>query len=166
MKTLIVKLILIQLFIATSQVLCAAVVGQEPLILQRGIGFKCDNRTFWSKVKLTEDHLRQANSILNKPITQFDTAAYLSYKTTGSRKESDDNQYARYKKLFPIVLAECVYNNGKYLPKIIELVESLLDQPAWPSTAADNSTGYQYFYGKQYYVELVSCNILFILLYL
>jgi hypothetical protein len=44
--------------------------------------------------------LKQANDILNKPIVPFNTTAYLNYKTTGSRQVTDDNQYARYKKLF------------------------------------------------------------------
>jgi hypothetical protein len=67
------------------------------VLLQKGIGEPCSNRTFWSKVKLLSKHIRDATTYNNAPISAWNVSVYLQYNITGDRTNSDNMMVSRYK---------------------------------------------------------------------
>jgi hypothetical protein len=67
------------------------------ILLQKGIGEPCSNRTFWSQVKLLSKHLKDATAFNTAPMKPWDLATYLQFNLTGDRTASDNMMVARYR---------------------------------------------------------------------
>lgn len=67
------------------------------ILLQKGIGEPCSNRTFWSQVKLLSKHLKDATNFNAAPMTPWNQASYLQFNLTGDRTSSDNMMVARYR---------------------------------------------------------------------
>ena len=63
-----------------------------------------------------------------------------------------NNLASRQNRLAPLVLAECLEGNGRFIPAIAEVMESLVAMPSWTLSAHDAQL--LNFHGARYYVDL------------
>ena len=60
-------------------------------------------------------------------------------------------------RLSPLVLAECAEYKGRYLPKLAEVLDSLVSAPSWTLSAHDPKL--ENLHGTHYYVDLNAANL-------
>jgi hypothetical protein len=115
-----------------------------------GFGERCSDRAAWSTraaelTSLTEE----AQQAIETPLPSFDEEAYLQFTKTGDRQPMERNLHRRVDQLVPLVLAECTAYQGRYLPRIAEVMDSLASTPSWTLSAHDplllNLHGVRYF---------------------
>jgi hypothetical protein len=130
-------------------------------VKQKGLGLNCgsENRDFWKNVALTDDHRNGVRSAFwRSPFPVFDRNLYSNYK--GNRGPVDDMMYKGFKYFYPLVLDECIKDDGRKdrLNKIEQYINNLLDWPTWVEVDADKQTGFQSYNQKQHYVDLFACK--------
>ncbi|MFP5209068.1 MAG: hypothetical protein ACLGRW_07240 [Acidobacteriota bacterium] len=132
----------------------AAMLPAQP----SGFGVPCADRAAWAgRAAQLQWAIPEAEAVLAKPLPPFDPQAYLAYSRTGDRQPMERNLHSREDQLIPLVLAECVENNGRFLPRINEVLNSLVDMPSWTLSAHDPQL--LNFHGVRYYVELNSADM-------
>jgi hypothetical protein len=123
-----------------------------------GFGVPCSDRAAWaSKAAVLSPLIAQAEQALTTPVPPFDPEAYLAFTRTGDRAPMERNLHSRQDKFVPLVLAECVENKGRFIPRIAELMDSLAAMPSWTLSAHDGQL--RNFNGTQYYVDLNAADM-------
>lgn len=118
-----------------------------------GFGAPCSDRGAWAgKAALLKDATAQAEQMIAEPLPAFDPDAYLAFSKSGDRQPMEKNLHSREGQLAPLVLAECAAYQGKYLPRIAEVLDSLAAMPSWTLSAHDPQL--LNFHGTRYYVDL------------
>lgn len=100
----------------------------------------CNDRAYWSKVangKALNHFIELSESIVAKQIPSWVNEKYLDYSISGSRIKGEQMIRDRSFLLAPLVIAECLTWNGDYLPYIVSLINSYLDEPSWTLPAHD-----------------------------
>lgn len=102
--------------------------------LPYGVGVPCANRFYWDaladnpRVKII---IKDAEKKLSQPIPPWNQSVYDEFFRNGNRRSAEDMLNARKMFLFPLVIAECVQYDRKYIAKISEVMTALLSQPNW-----------------------------------
>lgn len=123
-----------------------------------GFGRPCSDRAAWtSRVPALQSFVLQADQVLNTPLPAFDERAYLQFTRTGARLPMERNLHSRMDQLVPLVLAECAEYEGRFLPRIAEVMDSLAAMPSWTLSAHDPQL--LNLHGIRYYVELNSADM-------
>lgn len=120
-----------------------------------GFGKPITNRQFWQNPETlarTGDAVRRATPLLNKEFPPWIDELYLDFSKTGRRPPGEAMIRAREVWLEPLVTAECLENQGRFLPAIHRTLEAYLTQPTWTLPAHDHSLGN--FHRRQYTVDL------------
>ncbi len=65
---------------------------------------------------------------LKKPVPVLTDAAFLTYKTKGTRPEYESPLKERRNRLLDMTIAECLTNQGKYLPGIERELDAILSE--------------------------------------
>ena len=130
-----------------------------PMLPERPAGFgkPVEDRKFWSSSQVGEisaKALQDAEKLLAKPFPVWDESLYLDFSKTGQRPPGEKMMSARNGWIFPLVLAECFENKGRFLPKIREVLLEYVKQPTWTLPAHDRDLGN--FHRKHYSVDLAS----------
>ncbi|MDO4576167.1 MAG: heparinase II/III family protein [Planctomycetia bacterium] len=114
------------------------------------VGHPITDREFWDKLaadKSWQGTLRTAERALETPVAPFDDAMYLEFFENGNRSHFQTANGKRYAPLGPLVLAECMENKGRFLPKIEEYLRALAADKSWVLPAHDaNKTNYRGVY--------------------
>ena len=115
-----------------------------------GFGSPCSDRDAWSARSSRLSSLTdEAEKAIGTPLPPFDEKAYLEFSRTGDRQPMEQNLHRRMDPLVPLVLAECAEYQGRYLPRLAELMDSLAAMPSWTLSAHDpqllNLQGVRYF---------------------
>lgn len=105
----------------------AEMLNPEP----RGLGEPITNRAAWEAFPNREAILTTAERELKEPSPALPDDLYLSYLRTGSRKEYDPPYRERTKRLADFTLAECIENNGRFLPAIESELAAILGERTW-----------------------------------
>jgi hypothetical protein len=71
------------------------------------------------------------------PLPAWNDDDYLDFSRTGQRPRGQDMMSARSTRLAPLVLAECMEDQGRYLKAIHEVLRGLVEQPTWTLPAHD-----------------------------
>ena len=82
-------------------------------------------RNFWNNLAshpLINFILKDAAKIVERPIPLLTATLYLDHGKTGRREPYQDPHVERRSRLGPLVLAECIENNGHYLEAIVDLI--------------------------------------------
>jgi len=120
-----------------------------------GFGVPCSDREVWNTLRTTFGYqIGMAADILQHPIPAWDNDAYLENMRSGDQARGDNLFKGRQSPLVHLVLAECVENQGRFLPRIAELLDSLSAQPTW--TLPENDPNFDSFSGRRHFVELNS----------
>jgi len=125
-----------------------------------GPGRPISDRKFWSELAQSVDFssdLKTANELVGQPVPPISDELYLEYFRNGTRKNYETAIFARHGKLAPLVFAECVTNEGTYLPALSELLEIICAEKTWVLPAHDK--GRVNFDGTTITIDLFSSNL-------
>lgn len=121
-----------------------------------GIGVTYKDRVFWDKVGTMEEArelLKEAKVLAEQGMPPFVDSLYLHLNATNIRLPGENMMNARFIYLYRLVLAECIENEGKFLPAIQDGLLSLCNQKPWSIPAHDRKLNN--YNGTDYYVDLV-----------
>ncbi len=131
----------------------AGMLPAEPAGLGRPIG----DREAWERLGALEAfqaQVRRAEELLSAPIPEQPDELFLEFKSTGNRTNWQRVSGQRRGRLTPLVLAECVENQGRFIPAICEIVDVLCAERTWVMPAHDgNLTN---FNGESIDIDLAS----------
>lgn len=111
-------------------------LSDRPLLLDLAI----DNRAAWQILGRTlgeERSLSVARSLARRPIPKTSRSLYLEYSRTGNRSRYEDMYFRKRCRLYHLVVAECIANQGEFLDSIEETITSICDEPTWCLPAHD-----------------------------
>ncbi len=122
-----------------------------------GFGRPASDRTAWKAVgdrKVLGNVVRQAERLMGEKLPAWDDDAYLDFSRTGKRPRGEAMLRARTGRLYPLVIAECLEDRGRFLPAIQTALHEYASQPTWTLPAHDRDLNC--FHGKAYNVDLGS----------
>lgn len=117
----------------------------------------CADRSFWDSYSILPFFSQAAQYFQTTPMPAWSDTAYLSYKKSGDRQTGQSMMWARRVRLPYLVIAECKYNNGTFVPTIESDLVALSKQRSWAFPSADPDLSY--FYGTKYFSDLSSADI-------
>ena len=131
----------------------AAMLPDKP----QGIGISYKDRTFWNKIKESDDAKQlleeEAPALLKQGMPPFVDSLYLHLNKTNVRLPGENMMNARYQYLYRLTLAECLENKRRYIPAIEKALVALCSQKPWSIPAHDRDL--KNYKGTDYYVDLV-----------
>lgn len=131
----------------------AAFLSEEP-----GTPFaSISNRVAWDRLAALPDAKRSislAEAALSAPIPDCSDALYLEFTRNGNRSRYERPYSRRSDNLDRLVLAECLENRGRFLPKIVEYATTICDERSWTLPAHDPKL--ENFNGTALYIDLGS----------
>jgi hypothetical protein len=123
-----------------------------------GFGSPCSDRAAWSaRAAELRRLVGEARRVIETPLPPFDKQAYLQFTRTGDRQPMERNLHSRMDQLVPVVLAECAEYEGRFLPRIAEVMNSLASMPSWTLSAHDPEL--LNLRGIRYYVDLNAADM-------
>ncbi len=146
--------VLILLLLAISPgALTAAAATTAPLSRERiseiekflpaapsGPGKPISDREYWNglaKDEAFQSQIATADTIMGQPLPELSDELYLEFSRNGNRKNYENLAFQRRRRLLPLVVAECLQNEGRYLPAIESLANALCDERTWVLPAHD-----------------------------
>lgn len=123
-------------------------------------GHPISDRAAWSRFAseaVRTTLIRQAEKTLKKPLPATTDDLYLEFSKTGNRTHWQDVAGRRRGRLPELVLAECIENQGRFLPAFHELARSLCAERTWVMPAHD--TRLSNFHGKSISIDLGSSDL-------
>lgn len=108
----------------------AKTIAQQP----RGFGPTCTNRVAWKTptiVDRTAQVRQSAEQLLKQDFPAWSQDLYRDYARTGTRPNGEKMMNDRKAWLYPLVIAECVEGQGRFMPAIELTITELINQPTW-----------------------------------
>jgi hypothetical protein len=141
--------------IATAQRIdeLAALLPEAP----RGLGDPITTRGRWdelAKLPSAKGCIARAEPYLTTPPPEVPDELYLEFSRTGNRSNYERPYGQRPGRINALVLAECLENQGRFLPAIERDILALCDERSWVMPAHDSSLSN--FKGTQLYIDLGS----------
>ena len=120
-------------------------------------GARISDRGAWNRLAATPEGakaVKKAESALKGPIPECPDALYLEFTEpgNGNRTHYEKPYFLRLSILQRLVLGECLENRGRFLPRIVELVDAICAERSWTMPAHDRSL--KAFRGEQMNVDL------------
>ena len=120
-----------------------------------GFGRPISDRIFWSDEKThatAGSTLADAEKLLGQKFPAWSDDLYLDFSRTGTRPPGEKMLKARRNWLAPLVVAECLENQGRFLPLLNQILAEFAGEPTWTLPAHDGSL--DNFHRKKYFVDL------------
>jgi hypothetical protein len=121
----------------------AAMLPERP----EGVGRPIGDRQAWNRLAAgghrehigpaARDVIKRAEKILAQPVPKQPDDLYLDFSRTGNRTRWQNVAFERRGRLTWLVLAECMENKGRFLPKLEELIAALCAEKCWVMPAHD-----------------------------
>jgi len=115
--------------------------------LPAGVGRPISDRAAWARLAAggfrehigpaARDIIRRAEKILSQPVPELPDDLYLDFSRTGNRTRWQNVAFERRGRLTWLVLAECLENKGRFLPKMEELIAAFCAEKCWVMPAHD-----------------------------
>jgi hypothetical protein len=132
----------------------AGMLAKQP----SGLGRPCSDRAAWSpSAAKLNSFTEEAQQVTETPLPLFDEKAYLQFTRTGDRQPMEQNLHHRMDQLVPLVLAECAEYQGRYLPRIAAVMDSLAAMPSWTLSAHDPLL--LNLHGVRFFVDLNAADL-------
>ncbi|WP_269524553.1 heparinase II/III domain-containing protein [Coraliomargarita parva] len=98
-----------------------------------------DDRAAWEDFgkRVGPELLERADAMLNEPVPDASDELFLTFSRTGTRPEYEKPFRDRRVRLRVLTLAECIRDEGKYLPAIEKTLEAILKEKTWVLPAHD-----------------------------
>lgn len=122
-----------------------------------GFGRPIMDRAFWSAamtIEAASNVVAEAEALLGKDFPAWSDDLYLEFSRTGTRPPGEKMLRARSAWLYPLVVAECVENQGRFLSSINKVLREYAAEPTWVLPAHD--WGLENFQGRKCTVDLRS----------
>ena len=131
----------------------AALLPEKPSVP----GAHISNREAWDRLAATPGAataLKKAETERESAIPDCPDALYLEFTTpgNGNRTHYEWPYFKRMSMLQRLVLGECLENKGRFLPKIVELLNVVCAERSWTMPAHDRSL--KTFNGEEFNVDL------------
>jgi len=123
----------------------------------RGAGPTIADRRAWEAVAKApgfQDVVRRAERLLKEPIPELPDDLYLDYSRTGNRDRYQRVLSQRHARMPALVLAECLENQGRFLPAIEASLRAILAEKTWVLPAHDG--GLANFRGRVVEIDLTA----------
>ena len=134
----------------------AAMLPQKP----SGLGRPITDRKGWqglAKVKSYQRILAAAEQLLAKPFPETTDELYLDFSRTGKRDRWQKANSSRRSWIRTLTIAECLENEGRFLPKLQEAVAEICKERTWVMPAHDR--GLANFQGRRVDIDLGSSGL-------
>ena len=107
-------------------------------------GARISDRAAWGRLAATpsgSNAVKRAAALLRKPVPECPDELYLEFSTPGNgiRRNYEKPYFARIGSMQRLVLAECLENKGRFLPKIVEHLDAICAERSWTMPAHDRS---------------------------
>jgi len=122
-----------------------------------GVGPRIADRTAWRQIARLpglRDIVTQAEALLKQPIPELTEDLYLDYSRSGNRTRCQRVISQRHGRVSTLVLAECIENQGRFLPAIEETILAVCDERSWLLPAHDRNL--DNYYGRTMEIDLNS----------
>lgn len=122
-----------------------------------GLGTPIADRATWDKLALDPAFaptLTRAEGYLTEPLPEQPDDLFLDFSRTGNRTRWQKVAGLRRGRLAPLVIAECLENKSRFLPRLEELIEALCAERTWVMPAHDAKL--TNFKGEAIDIDLVS----------
>ena len=92
-----------------------------------------ENRAFWMGLPGEVKTRLEQNAELFREyqITPLTASLFMDYFQTGRRKSYEDPFFLRRTALGSLVMAECLFDDGRYLAQIVDLVWAICEESTW-----------------------------------
>ena len=123
------------------------------------------DRVFWEKAGKqlnVEELLTGANQHITKPFPVMTDEIYFMSMDDAKNfhnNTSDQISFRSMRILEKTVLAECVENEGRFIPYIVQWIETILDRKSWVRANHDKAFGYCDYYGRHPLIDLYSASV-------
>ena len=134
----------------------AAMLPETP----QGMGRPITDRAVWDAIAKHPRYKRfvkDSEKLLQQPIVAVTDDDYLDFSRTGNRTRGQAVMGRRYGRLNVLVQAECLENQGRFLPAIEEALRAYCSDKSWTLPAHDRSIGV--FQGKSMAIDLHSSDL-------
>ena len=131
-----------------------------------GVGFPCANRQVWDKLAATADGkkmVKSAVSLLKQKYPELSDELYLQFTKNGNRSNYETVYSKCYKGIVRLTLAECLENQGRFMPKLEEFLDKFLSEKSWVLPAHDGRL--LNFNNEELYPDLVCSYVTAMLAY-
>lgn len=118
-------------------------------------GARISDRKAWERLAelpSAERIIARAEKVLKLPVPECSDDLYLEYSKIGVRTDYQIPYNKRIGNAQLLATAECLENKGRFLPKLIEYMETLCAERSWVMPAHDR--GLRTFDGKEFNVDL------------
>ncbi len=122
-----------------------------------GFGRPITDRAFWSSAMTREaasNVVVEAKALLGKDFPAWSDELYQEFSRNGTRPPAEKMLRARSAWLYPLVVAECVENQGRFLSSINKVLREYANEPTWVLPAHD--WGLENFHGRKCTIDLRS----------
>ena len=120
-----------------------------------GFGRPASDREFWTNAQtraIAGSAVADAEKLLGQKFPAWSDDLYLDFSRTGTRPPGERMLKARRSWLKPLVAAECLENQGRFLPLLNRILREFADEPTWTLPAHDGNL--DNFHRKKYFVDL------------
>jgi hypothetical protein len=131
----------------------AAMLEEQP----RGLGRPCSDRPAWERLAQEEACkavIPKAEKLLTEKVPEQPDELFLEFSKNGNRTNWQNVASKRRGPLTPLVLAECLEDKGRFIPRIEELIGLYAAERTWVMPAHDRNL--DNFNGKAVEIDLAS----------
>ncbi len=122
-----------------------------------GVGPRIQDRDAWRQAASLpglQNVVSEAESLLKRPIPELTEELYLDFSRTGNRSRCQRVISQRHGRVCILVLAECLEDEGRFLPAIEEAIVAVCEERSWLLPAHDRSLNN--YYGRTTEIDLSS----------
>ena len=115
----------------------AAWLPDEP----KADGARIGDRVAWGRLAAlpeATDAVAAAEDLSGRPMPELTDERYLDFTRNGNRIDYEIPYFERAYRLDAFLLAECLENRGRFLPKIVEYAEAICSERTWTAPAHDD----------------------------
>ncbi len=126
------------------------------------LGAPKDDREIWEKAARHTGApalFQKAKTVLQEDIAVIDDALYYSAERLGHSGKINRVQSALVRNLEDMLLAECMENKGRFLPKIEAYIETICTMKSWVNAGHDRAFGYAQYRNRCGLVDLYTAGI-------
>ena len=109
----------------------------------QGVGRPLDDRPAWAQAARQpafQDQMKQAAAFLAQPVPPLPDSLYDDYPKSGLREPYEKPYQARTTRLVAFAVAECIEDQGRFLPAIESEINAICDERFWSVPAHRSAT--------------------------
>lgn len=121
-----------------------------------------ENRTLWEKARKTLDYdtlRKRAIEIAAGQVSILSEEAYFAHQSSGNSKEADRVLFTNMRNLELLCVAECIENQGEFLPAIEAYMDSFCTMRTWVRPGHDSAFGYAGYQEDAGLLDLYACSL-------